>query len=298
MASPRPGSQSPGSQQERSSPTLQNSHASITRITSNTSSSSSVHPTVFSEPSRSRSHTPSSNVSSGDEKDAQEVSRTSRSATSKPKQSVARSSSKSSISPGLSPRLHYVQAANSGHRASQQLDPIPQGEDLELHELSNVQDLTSHGASPLHREALSRSAQSEPYGHDPLSSQSRVQTGSSLTAPSRTESWWSRPLERHPQSWPTRSVYFVRSNMTTKVIYAFATLIVGLFGAASAAYFAYRTYIMQLWQSEHDYFDWCRQAMVSGYLNPIISCLTLAIATVSYSRMRGLAEEQVASTTF
>ena len=271
MTSPLPGSQSPGNQQERSSPTLQNSHASITRITSNTSSSSGIHPTVFSEVSRSRSDTPSSNVSTADEKDAQEGNRTSRSPTSKPQQSVARSSSWSSLSPGLSPRLHYAQAANSGHRPSQQLDPIPQGEDLELHELSNEQDLASHGASPLRREALLRSAQSGPNERDLLSSQSRVQTDSSLTAPSRTESWWSHALEWHPQSWPTRSVLFVRSNMTTKVIYAFATLIVGLFGAASAAYFAYRTYIMQLWQSEHDYFDWCRQAMVSiFFVQPLL----------------------------
>lgn len=263
MASSRPRSQSPGGQQEPSSPTLQNSHPSITRITSNTSSSSSIHPTVFSEAARSRSNTPTSNVSSGDEKDVRKESRTSRSSTSEPKESAVRSSSKTSVSPGLSPRLHYAQAVKSGHRPSQQLDPIPQGEDLELHELSTQHDLSSHGARPLHQGHFPRSAETDSHSQAPLSSQNRIQTDNSLTAPSRTESWWSRPLEWHPQSWPTRSVYFVRTNMTTKVIYGFATLLVGLFGAASAAYFAYRTYIMQLWQSEHDYFDWCRQAMVS-----------------------------------
>ena len=273
MASPPHWSESPGGQRDQSSPsspTPHNSHPHISRITSNTSSSSSVHPTVFSEASRSRSNTPSSNVSSGrlDDDDAgkdtssdQDGLRpqtrnktTAPSSSSDQTQPSVLSSPEESFSPSLSfsPRSHH--ATKSGHRPSQELDPIPQGEDIELPERRCVPNNSPNVAL----ESQWRTDQHDREHPDPFSHQSRVQTGHSLTAPSRTESWWT-----HPRRWPTQSVYFVRTNMTSKIIYGVITLIVALFAAASAAYFAYKTYIVNLWQSEHDFFDWCRQSMVS-----------------------------------
>ena len=34
---------------------------------------------------------------------------------------------------------------------------------------------------------------------------------------------------------------------------------VGVFGAAVAAVFAWRGYVLARWQAKHDYYDWCEQ---------------------------------------
>jgi hypothetical protein len=278
MGSWRHGSEAAGGaheQEQESPPNLRGFHNRLTSVTSSTSDTSSVPPAVFSEPSRTRSNTPSSAASSGDEHDHQNTPEGALGRVPKDRsQAPPRSSSVSSTSPSFSPRLLHAQAINSGHRPSQQLDSIPQGEDLELPELS-------HSTSSFQEQRRSTEYGSVP-SCTPLSAGSRVQTDDSLIPPSITESWWSHPREWRPRSWPTRSVYFVQANMKPRIIYGVLTLIITLFAAATAAYFAWRTYIVQLWQSEHDYFDWCRQALVSPFLSVFAHLLTSCSRTIQH----------------
>ena len=145
-----------------------------------------------------------------------------------------------------------------------------------LRQSSTIQSLST--SNPDSAPEAHRSSMSSHHGHVPASARDAqapsledpatmpaasapyidtIGAQSTFQMPARTESWWS-----NPRSWPSQSVLLARDKMTPKIAYGLVTFIVTIFSTACAAYFAWRSYNLQLWASEHDYFDYCLEAMV------------------------------------